>query len=183
MIHGDIKPQNFLIYIDNESKHPDNIVPEITHAKLADFGYAGWNMNPSEEVSLRLPESWPWTAPEYHHRAFSIQQAKQLEIFSFGLSCLWFLFHDRLSFLDPVSQANLMEDFCEDAFYNPEFIATLKRNKKSSQLACELVGNENSLSEAARQLLITFFRSTLSIDTNNRTLPVQCLANAAGYEA
>jgi serine/threonine protein kinase len=182
MIHGDIKPQNFLVFWNDGWGRDEWRQPEITHAKLADFGYAGWNMDPSKEVSLYLPESKPWAGPEYHHRAFGIQQAKQLEIFSFGLSCLWFLFHDKLKSLDAETPVRLAEICHENAFYDAKSIERLKRDGLLSQLACELVRSETSLGGAVKQDLILFFVSSLDMDPKTRKLSIECLVTAAGYK-
>src|ERR1700712_3072511 len=133
MVHGDIKPNNVLLFQQEAWKYGE----EMVYAKLADFGYAGWSSDPSKQTPIYLPRSRPWEAPEYHHRGFSIQQAKQLDIFSLGLSCLWFLFHDKLTKIDPCSslieqssEAELSAWFqkqdLENAFHNFEAIENAK---------------------------------------------------------
>ena len=40
-----------------------------------------------------LPKTSPWVlAPEWHHRGFTIDAAKKLDVFSFGMLCVWILF-------------------------------------------------------------------------------------------
>lgn len=39
-----------------------------------------------------MPRSRIWHAPEWHDRAFSPEDAKRMDIFSFGMTCLWLLF-------------------------------------------------------------------------------------------
>lgn len=190
MVHGDIKPQNVLIFFDDQWTYRDRDTgevlhsePEIVHAKLADFGYAGWNTDPSKEVFLYLPESKPWTGPEYHHRAFEIQQAQRLEIFSFGLLCLWFLFHDKLE-SSKFKTTTQLADFChKNALYSCASIEKLKRAGLLSQLASELVRQQDSLDDRMKQDLIFFFLSCLNTDAKNRSLQIQRLVSAAGYEA
>lgn len=188
MIHGDVKPQNCLIFFDEGRKMKSDwseevwIKPDITHAKLADFGYAGWSMDSSKQCSLYLPESRPWTGPEYHHRAFDIYQARQLEIFSFGLTCLWFLFHDKIAdLLD--SDSHLKETYHGDSFYNVKTFEKLKYDGLLSQLAYELVENANSINSEVRGHLLKVLNSTLDMDPEKRCLPLQSLVAAAGYEA
>ena len=40
---------------------------------------------------MRLPKSKPWFAPEYHHRGFKLYMAQRMDIYSFGMLCLWIL--------------------------------------------------------------------------------------------
>ena len=57
VIHGDIKPQNVLVF-------KDAITKEIT-VKVADFGYSTLTAGESERVLL--PKSRPWNAPEHRY--------------------------------------------------------------------------------------------------------------------
>jgi serine/threonine protein kinase len=59
-------------------------------AKVKDFGYSSIMVN--EGHSVLMPKTVPWNAPEHHHRGFSPQDAKRMDIYSFGLLCLWILF-------------------------------------------------------------------------------------------
>ena len=86
VIHGDIKPQNVLVF-------RDAITRKIT-VKVADFGYSTLTMNKSEKVLL--PKSRPWNAPEHHFGEFKVQEAKKTDVYSFGMLCLWILFGSRL---------------------------------------------------------------------------------------
>ena len=38
-----------------------------------------------------LPKSKPWFAPEYHDRFFKLHMAQKMDIYSFGMLCLWTL--------------------------------------------------------------------------------------------
>ena len=86
VIHGDIKPQNVLVF-------KDAITREIT-AKMADFGYS--TITVGESGKVLLPKSRPWNAPEHHFGEFEIQEAKKTDVYSFGMLCLWILFGNRL---------------------------------------------------------------------------------------
>jgi serine/threonine protein kinase len=61
-------------------------------AKVADFGYSSWFANDNELVIM--PKSQYWTAPEWHHRGFAIADAMKMDIYSFGILCLWLLFYN-----------------------------------------------------------------------------------------
>lgn len=63
-------------------------------AKITDFGYSTILTATDDNHFVYMPKSDPWYAPEYHHRGFTFPDAKRMEIFSYGLFCLWFLFYD-----------------------------------------------------------------------------------------
>ncbi|PMD20718.1 kinase-like protein, partial [Hyaloscypha hepaticicola] len=80
IIHGDMKPQNILICEGDGG----GLV-----AKIADFGSS--RSGQEEEDMHQLHHSGIWSAPEYHHREFSIAAAKKMDAYSFCLVCLWLL--------------------------------------------------------------------------------------------
>ncbi|KAL6690371.1 hypothetical protein J3F84DRAFT_389935 [Trichoderma pleuroticola] len=87
-IHGDLKPDNILIFKDVEGEYS---------AKVADFGYSTLFAQDIDVAEVVLPTSWPWTAPEIEDcSTVTFEQAKQADLFSFGLICLWTLSHDVL---------------------------------------------------------------------------------------
>ena len=88
VVHGDVKPQNVLIFSDDP-----NVERYTTQgrAKLTDFGYSCFGTRDSDLVYL--PFSNIWSAPEYHDRAFELSAAKKVDIFSFGLTAVYLLFY------------------------------------------------------------------------------------------
>ena len=86
VIHGDIKPQIVLVFKDSISR-------KIT-VKVANFGYSTLTMGNSGNVLLPKPR--PWNAPEHHPGGFEAHEAKKMDVYSFGMLCLWALFGDRL---------------------------------------------------------------------------------------
>lgn len=83
VIHGDIKPENTLVFGDTA----DEATIQVT-----DFGYSCIGAKDKDEVYL--PVTWGWCAPEYHDRGIPLQKAKKMDIYSFGLVCFWVLFTD-----------------------------------------------------------------------------------------
>ncbi|RTE78465.1 hypothetical protein BHE90_007067 [Fusarium euwallaceae] len=84
IIHGDIKPQNVLLF--SEKGKPV--------AKLSDFGFSVF----ASTKSLKLGGTTPWKAPEIEARQeHTLLQAKRTDLFSFGMLCLWVLFRGELS--------------------------------------------------------------------------------------
>lgn len=81
IIHGDIKPNNILVFKDDRRGYA---------AKVADFGYA---TRVTGNGSARLTISEPWTDPKYRGEQLDIITAKKLDNYSFGLVCVWLLHH------------------------------------------------------------------------------------------
>jgi serine/threonine protein kinase len=81
VIHGDIKPQNVLVFKDATGK---------TTVKMADFGYS--TLATGDVGKVFLPKSRPWNAPEHHFGEFEVPKAKKTDVYSFGMLCLWVLF-------------------------------------------------------------------------------------------
>jgi serine/threonine protein kinase len=186
MIHGDVKPKNVLVFKQEASTRS----PEIIYAKLADFGYAGWNKDPDTDVFLYLPRSRPWAAPEYHHRAFDLYGAKQLDIFSLGLTCLWILFHDS----EIVTHSSMLQKsfnvdnlasaiaLChETVFEDPKVVEKLKHDGLLPTLAEELVHSTNLLNEYEASKLDAFFSLALCQNPDQRSLSTERLAMLADY--
>ena len=87
VVHGDIKPQNVLVF-------KDAITREIT-VKVTEFGYSTFAVG--ESGKFLLPKSRPWNAPEHHFAEFEAQEAKRTDVYSISMLCLWLLFECRLS--------------------------------------------------------------------------------------
>ncbi|KAK6358644.1 hypothetical protein TWF730_007967 [Orbilia blumenaviensis] len=87
-IHGDLKPNNILIFKNNDDEFS---------AKVTDFGYSTIFAQEQTDVRITLPQSWPWTAPEIEENpTVTFEQAKAADLFSYGLLCYWLLFYDEL---------------------------------------------------------------------------------------
>ena len=79
VVHGDIKPQNVLVFKD--------AITRKTTVKMADFGYS--TLAVGESGTVILPKSSPWNAPEHHFGEFKAHEAKKTDVYSFGMLCLW----------------------------------------------------------------------------------------------
>ena len=83
IVHGDIKPRNVLVFKENNK----------ATVKLADFGFSAF----ASSKNLTLGGTVPWMAPEVQSRgSHTLSQAKQTDMFSFGLLVLWILFRKQL---------------------------------------------------------------------------------------
>jgi serine/threonine protein kinase len=82
VVHGDLKPENVLIFEDKDG--------DIT-AQVSDFGYSSFKTSDQEYITLA--SSWPWTAPEIElDSETTLAYAKAADVFSFGMLCIWILF-------------------------------------------------------------------------------------------
>lgn len=86
VVHGDIKPDNILIFGDSM----DDVTVRVT-----DFGYSC--MGAKDTNIVYLPVSRDWCAPEYHDRGIELHRAKMMDIYSFGMVCLWVLFGEEFA--------------------------------------------------------------------------------------
>ncbi|KAI1428792.1 hypothetical protein F5Y12DRAFT_632003 [Xylaria sp. FL1777] len=90
--HGDLKPHNIIMtkIFQSSDQHPfesSSVAPQIVDVSLSVIG---------QDTDLRLlPRTVGWSAPEWHDRYFQIQNARRMDIFSFGLICYWILSWDQ----------------------------------------------------------------------------------------
>ena len=173
-MHGDIKPGNIFMYKDRGG---------AVFAKLADFGHSVLTEY-DEDVVVWPPRSRPWDAPEYHHRGFRISDAQTLDIYSFGMVCLWILFHDRLC-QDPLPQLETLRGRNGSMSFtnrvekasSPNLLEELKREDDLRFLANELVNTTCGLTVQRQSDLALFFNSSLTSDPKRRILAVKQLAS------
>jgi serine/threonine protein kinase len=177
IIHGDIKPQNILVFRDDGGS---------LLAKVADFGYSCLGTRDNDVV--RLPTSWPWVAPEWHQRGFYVQAAKKMDVYSFGMLCFWILFKETLLgySLDSTKGGggNAPITFTVPHGYDIEQtkLENLKKEDGLMEIAHELISGTKSLSTEQQITLKTFFDSTLCRDQNAREADVGKLMSLLNLE-
>jgi len=93
VVHGDLKPENCLAFQDEAT--------EKTVAKVTDFGFSSIWAGPNDVIPM--PRTKPWNAPEWHHRGFIFEDAVRMDVYSFGLLCLWCVVQSHE--LDPTIEA------------------------------------------------------------------------------
>ncbi|KAF2962938.1 hypothetical protein GQX73_g10643 [Xylaria multiplex] len=81
IVHGDIKPDNALVFAGGV-------------VKLSDFGFSALASN----KLFDLAGTYPWRAPEIISLdGATHQQAKLTDLYSFGMLCLWVIFINKLA--------------------------------------------------------------------------------------
>lgn len=85
-MHGDIKPQNVLIFEEKSEKYC---------AKLIDFGNSARYPDDSHEIEMYGSEAW--AAPEYQSGALRNQsEGIEADLFSLGLLYFWLIFQRNI---------------------------------------------------------------------------------------
>lgn len=134
-------------------------------ARLTDFGYSTRFADDNENIAM--PKSWPWCAPEHHHRGFKPDQAMNMDMFSFGVLTLWIMYKPYLSGANSLppnmawaSKYVVHHAECGDL----ETIDNLKNNEKLAKFSQGLVEVDLGLEDAAKLQLEGFFGVMLLCD-------------------
>ncbi|KAF2840209.1 kinase-like protein [Patellaria atrata CBS 101060] len=149
IVHGDVKPQNVLVFAEEDGNYC---------AKVTDFGYSTLHASKStDDREINLPISRPWNAPETEEgswdTAFSLEEAKLTDVYSFGLLCMWLLFHGPLR--------------------NMQQIALLREKEELTGFIDDNVSQVADLSDEQKSSLLAFFHSTLERDPKHRSLDLK----------
>jgi len=172
VIHGDIKPQNVLVFKDTTGK---------TTVKVADFGYS--TLAVSEMGKVFLPKSRPWNAPEHHHGEFTVSEAKKTDVYFFGMLCLWVLYGNRLSDILPVTTEVVTEsDSFATPFSSPTLLERLKVEDQVVHIAYQLTLTTSDLSDGQKACLNQFFSSTVCHSPENRASDIGTLMGLFSQE-
>ena len=163
VVHGDIKPQNVLVFKD--------AITRKTTVKVADFGYS--TLTAGESGKVILPKSRPWNAPEHHFGEFNAQDAKKTDVYSFGMLCLWLLFGNHLRDISQTSADGTPELISFDApllqFGRSTLLETLKDEDIVEDIANQLVESTPGLNVEYRIRLKEIFSLTLPLNPGKRT--------------
>ena len=169
IVHGDVKPLNALVFEQNGKRV----------VKVADLGDAA--ICHDEETLAFLPVSRPWNAPEYHHRGFSFLSAVKMDIYSFGLVCLWTLFGDGLSLLAVGLDQHRDRNYEMSGL--PSSVATLamlKRVSNIQEVALKVVHALKEVSQERKSGLATLFHLTLAEVPTARISDMQLILKLLG---
>ncbi|KAL8789349.1 MAG: hypothetical protein Q9195_006876 [Heterodermia aff. obscurata] len=176
IIHGDIKPDNVLIFRDGSNTF---------RAKVTDFGYSTL-FNHDDDLIL-LPRSRPWEAPEYDQynpQGTTPPKAMKMDIFSFGLLCAWVLFEKYFSGIDSLpKEAQWAQSYMR--FQGEErlrdIIDELKLQKELVRLSCDLLMAQRDLNLKQKEQLKLFFKMSLAHDAAGRENDMSLLLSHLDY--
>jgi len=154
VIHGDIKPQNVLVFKDATGK---------TTVKVADFGYS--TLAVGETAKVFLPKSRPWNAPEHYFGEFNVADAKKTDVYTFGMLCLWVLFG---SMSLPQKNTEYTFDISDGPHTSLEYF---KDDDKMEDIASQLMDSVSlaDLNADYRIRLNEFFSLTVPLNPEKRT--------------
>ncbi|KAF7552666.1 hypothetical protein G7Z17_g4180 [Cylindrodendrum hubeiense] len=166
-IHGDLSPDNVLVFKDHESE--GTLIPRLT-----DFGCA--TLITDEEPYVTPASKEPWRAPELSHREVSFDAAVKAEIFSLGMLCVWVVFYEKLIEDDGTDSMDIDEPGSPGGAHDttPYFTRTLERLlalKKYNLLkeaAINVVQSDSSLPANLADLLVCLFDRSLDTDPSKR---------------
>jgi len=162
VIHGDIKPQNVLVFKEATGK---------TIVKMTDFGYS--TLTAGEAGRVFLPKSRPWNAPEHRIGEFSVHEAKRTDVYSYGMLCLWVLFGNNLSNIQPIRAECVTELVSFDASsLSRTSLEQLKVDDKLEQIANQLLDSVplGGLEADHMIRLKEFFSLTVTLNPDKRSL-------------
>ncbi|KAI1118428.1 kinase-like domain-containing protein, partial [Nemania sp. NC0429] len=154
VIHGDIKPQNVIMFKADDG----SFVP-----KVADFGYSTLLSEP--EVTISLPRSRPWFAPEIlEYPNFSPAQASLADIFSYAV--------------ETVTGVRATQDYQDIALRK---LSDMRSDNSSLvELSAYLISTDTNFDAETRNRLREFFHGTLSDDPHERQSSLPLLLNYLG---
>ena len=147
-------------------------------AKVADFGFATCFQNHNDLISI--PRKEPWNAPEHHARPFRSEQAKQMDIYSFGLLCFWLIFEAGSPDGLQLPPKMILESGESVNFWGRQpkkSLLQLGKDDRLTDLACWLVHEDSNFSNSMKDCLGLFFQSTLAFKPGSRCTDFELLLN------
>jgi len=134
-----------------------------TTVKVADFGYSTLAVGDAKNICL--PKSRPWNAPEHHFGEFTTHDAKQTDVYSFGMLCLWVVSRGA-----PILQNNTEYTFAASTG-SCTMLEQLKYDDKLEQLANQLIDSipPAEINAEHRHRLKEFFSLAVPLNWTKRT--------------
>ena len=119
-----------------------------------------------------MPNIWLWNAPEYHTRPIRPENAKRMDVYSFGLLCFWLIFEGGSSGgLPPPPNTNPESDqsisFQGDQV-GKDLIQLWKKDDRLLDWICWQVHRDCRLGDELQNRFSSFFRSTLAFEPESR---------------
>lgn len=166
IVHGDIKPENVLVFKENPGKYC---------AKVIDFGYAARYTDGTGRLTLSGTELW--NAPEHGSRArqWTLSQAIKADLFSFGMLCFWLLFEPSLSGTAPLPQDFQVADVDGSRLAEDRLRRAKVELRAYAQKLLTSVTTLENLEQDKKIVLGEFFDSRLSQNPEEREMSLLTL--------
>ena len=150
IIHGDIKPQNFLVFQAETGEY---------YLKLADFGFSTLTSIGNEDIKVDLPISWPWSAPELSEKqhGFPFPAAKATDVYSVGLICLWLMLGEK--------QLDLSQNPWSGGY---EWLSHLKQSNELMEYARSRIEELEDIDQEMKSSLLKLFQWTTIFISDKR---------------
>lgn len=164
VIHCDIKPENILV---------DRTDAGDWMARVSDVGFARVGLSLEEE--LHVPQSRPWTDPEWHRRTWPVTAVQAMDIYSYGMVCLWLLLNDKVpASISGSGELGKQTFFVEnDAPFTQ--LELLQRDGQLITVIDQALDSAMLGSDSEKQNLSQFFNSTLHVNRESRERDFQKL--------
>lgn len=157
VIHCDIKPQNILVDRNDTGEWI---------ARVSDVGYARVGLSPEEE--LYVPQSRPWTDPEWHRRTWPVTAVLAMDIYSYGMVCLWLLLEDKiLASIGDNCELWGQSFFVENGSPDTQ-LELLQRGGQLTLVIDQALDCATLESDFEKENLSQFFNSTLHVNRESR---------------
>jgi serine/threonine protein kinase len=151
-VHGDIKPENVLIFSDGK----------LWTGKLIDFGFSCLGTSDSDRVQVACTK--PWQAPEHRQDTyFRMSEARQMDLYSFGMLVCRIFLSNELPFLVPRKEISPSEHV-----KRVDEVETLKSTSKFLNCVLEVLYSSETFDKASKDLLAQVFRMTLQHEAHLR---------------
>ena len=162
--HGDVKPNNVLIFQEDSGRYV---------AKVSDLGFSSLA---TTDDCITVPRTRPWNGPEWHHRGFTLNGVKKLDVYSFGMLCLWLLCKDAL-FKTPRRPSPILKEWDgadlftqhTEAIPGRTFLEALKAEDQMPILAHELLTLTTGLDQERKSKLSRLFLLCLASEPTDRS--------------
>ena len=119
-----------------------------------------------------MPEIEPWNAPEWHDRSFKPEQAKRMDVYSFGLLCFWLIFKAGASVdlslpPDTILGSGQFISFRQNQPKH-NLLQLWRGDNRLMKWICWLVHKDDRLNGNTKDHLKSLFRSTLAFEPQSR---------------
>ena len=156
VVHGDLKPENCLVFRGGTTN-------EVV-AKVSDFGFSSIWARPEDLIQVAMTK--PWNAPEWHHRGFIFCEARKMDVYSFGLLCLWIVMQSRN--VTPPLQDTKSLLFTTEGDFQIDVLDKFKSEGNLVEVLTQTISQKDSMKIPEHSMLLEVLQRTLKADPRTR---------------